>query len=294
MSEAIEKKPDTSMRRIMSFYRPKWLTSIGCIFALVASFVWPVFGVIYCKLLFIMMSSFLPTFSDDRNWWCGMFLLQVGVSGIVYFLIKYIFFVAGENLTHDIKIKLFKGMIFKHLGWYDKKEHAPGILSNILSEEIGYLNGLTTEHLAILLEAYGCLIVGTVIALFYTWKMGLVTMALVPFVSFGGIMMARLSWKAKASKLGTEEKKEDPYNKSNALLSDIIMNYRTVIGFGEKNVDYLLQIFDKLLEEPTNRGIKNAHLAGFFFGYGQCVRFLFTGISFYIASVFISKQGEDP
>ena len=45
------------------------------------------------------------------------------------------------------------------------------------------------------------------------------------------------------------------------------MNYRTVIGFGEKNIDHLLGIFDKLLEEPHKLGVKNAHLSGFYFGY---------------------------
>lgn len=54
---------------------------------------------------------------------------------------------------------------------------------------------------------------------------------------------------------------------SNALLSDILMNYRTVISFGEKNIDHLLGKFDALLEEPALKGIKEGHYGGFFFGY---------------------------
>lgn len=72
------------------------------------------------------------------------------------------------------------------------------------------------------------------------------------------------------------------------------MNYRTVIGFGEKNVDYLLNKFDELLLEPNLLGIKNAHMSGFYFGYGQCIRFIFIGIVFYIASIFIFNEGDDP
>ena len=33
--------------------------------------------------------------------------------------------------------------------------------------------------------------------------------------------------------------KKDLYMESNALLSDIIMNYRTIISFGDKNVEFL-------------------------------------------------------
>jgi len=71
------------------------------------------------------------------------------------------------------------------------------------------------------------------------------------------------------------------------------MNYRTVIGFGEKNIDYLLEKFDKLLEEPNKKGIYGAHYGGFFFGYSQCVRFLFVGIAFYIAAIFVHDYNDD-
>ena len=47
----------------------------------------------------------------------------------------------------------------------------------------------------------------------------------------------------------------------------MIINYRTVISFGDKNIDYVMTKYDKLLEEPNRIGIRNAHIAGFFFGY---------------------------
>ncbi len=90
-----------------------------------------------------------------------------------------------------------------------------------------------------------------------------------------------------------KQTEDDPYNKSNALLSDIIMNYRTVISFGEKNVDYLLDKFDILLEEPRAFGIKNAHISGFYFGYSQMIRFSFVGVIYYIAAIFIANYNQD-
>jgi hypothetical protein len=46
---------------------------------------------------------------------------------------------------------------------------------------------------------------------------------------------------------GVTSKKDDFYKESNALLSDVIMNYRTIISFGEKNTDFLVGKYDKLL-----------------------------------------------
>lgn len=148
---------------------------------------------IYAKLLFVLMGGlYNPNYGKDRDYWCGMFLLLIVGIGIFSFLQKYVFMYVGENLTFEIRFKLFKGIIYKNISWFDNKNRAPGILSSVLSEDIGALNGMTTEHLAILIEAFLGLVIGIIISLFYNWKMGLITLGMVPFVSLGGIMMSRL------------------------------------------------------------------------------------------------------
>jgi len=52
--------------------------------------------------------------------------------------------------------------------------------------------------------------------------------------------------------------------------------------------------YDELLEEPNAIGIRNAHIAGFFYGYSQCIRFMFLGFIFYISSIFIFDYKENP
>ena len=79
---------------------------------------------------------------------------------------------------------------------------------------------------------------------------------------------------------------------SNALLADIIVNYRTVIGFGEKNVDYLLKKYDDLLDQPRIEAVKHAHIEGILYGYSQAIRFIFIGVVFYIAVLLIYNEGE--
>ena len=51
------------------------------------------------------------------------------------------------------------------------------------------------------------------------------------------ICWARLQW--KKNEKGSETALDsitDSYEKSNALLSDLILNYRTVISFGQTNI----------------------------------------------------------
>ena len=73
------------------------------------------------------------------------------------------------------------------------------------------------------------------------------------------------------------------------MLSDVIINYRTVIAFGEKNLEFILDRYNDLLIIPHKAGIKRAHISGLFFGYSQSIRFAFIAFIFYIAAVFVNR-----
>ena len=69
------------------------------------------------------------------------------------------------------------------------------------------------------------------------------------------------------------------------------MNYRTVVSFGEKNLQFILDRYSDLLVVPHLANIKRAHISGLFFGYSQSIRFIFIAFVFYVAAVFIQRFG---
>jgi hypothetical protein len=71
------------------------------------------------------------------------------------------------------------------------------------------------------------------------------------------------------------------------------MNYRTVISFGEKNVQFMLARYYELLAVPHQTNIKRAHISGLFFGYSQAIRFVFIGFVFFVAALFVQKEDLD-
>ena len=75
----------------------------------------------------------------------------------------------------------------------------------------------------------------------------------------GGLGISKLQFNQKAV--------DDSYKQANALLSDLIINYRTVISFGDKNLQFVLNKYGELLVVPHKAGIKRAHISGLFFGY---------------------------
>jgi ATP-binding cassette subfamily B (MDR/TAP) protein 1 len=129
-------------------------------------------------------------------------------------------------------------------------------------------------------EAFLGMFVSAAICFFFSWQLGLVVTAVSPLMALGGLGMSKLQFNQKGV--------EDAYKHANALLSDIVINYRTIISFGPKNVEFILSQYGELLEIPHDSNVKKAHFSGLFFGYSQSIRFVFIAFVFYVAYVFVS------
>ena len=223
-----------------------------------------------------------------------MYLVSFCCSiGAVTALEKVFVAVTTENLTFNVRRDLLRGIIFKQVQWFDRESRAPGILTNVLSEDVQSLHGMTTETIAVTVEAGMGMLLGFIYSASIAWKMACITFALSPVMLIGIFALGRLQWNDRGGKTKDDKlEKLDEYQKSNALLSDVIVNYRTVICFGQSNVDALVSRFGKLLEEPSRKKVKNAQISGLLFGYSNSARMLFLGITFYVGSFFVDKKGE--
>lgn len=274
----------------MKYYTPRWMAWVGMLASLASAFQLPMFGFILAKYVFVLA---LPIeteqekqdFSHQRNVWTWAFIgLVIGI-GLSTFVQKVCFGWGGDNLTLKLRIKLFESILRKHIGWFDNKERAPGILTNMITEDINAVNGLTTEAIGIILEASMGLVISCAICFYFCWQLAIIVSLISPFMVLGGLGQAKLQFSQGAV--------EDHQKQANSLLSDIILNYRTVIAFGSKNVDSILDRYAELLIVPREAGIKKAHISGLFFGYSQGIRFVFIAIVFYLASLFTKNYSLD-
>lgn len=87
-------------------------------------------------LFVLMMDVNDPQFVEQRNFWIAMFgVLTVGMF-VSSFVQKLSFGYCSENLVKTIRLKLFEAILYKHIGWFDNKSRAPGVLGNIVQEDI--------------------------------------------------------------------------------------------------------------------------------------------------------------
>jgi ATP-binding cassette subfamily B (MDR/TAP) protein 1 len=117
---------------------------------------------------------------------------------------RYSFGFGGENLTATIRRKLFSSFLSKHLGWFDQKDKAPGILTNMIAEDISKLNGLTTETISIFSEVVLGISLSVGICIAFEWKLGLICLVLAPFLALGAMVSSFMAVKNK--------KKDEKFN----------------------------------------------------------------------------------
>ena len=103
----------------------------------------PIFGWFYIEIAFGILNH---DFSQAKMWILFTLLLGVGAF-IATYTYKVMFGVIGENLTYGVRQKLFRSLIYKHVGWFDVKKHSTGTLTTLLSEDVQALNGASTEGL---------------------------------------------------------------------------------------------------------------------------------------------------
>ncbi len=126
-----------------------------------------------------------------------------------------------------------------------------------------------------LIQAFSSIAIGFVISMIYSWRLGLVMLALSPFIIIGGVFEAKLS-------SGFTANIEEAYKESSALVSEAVTNYRTVMSFANEN--RMLRFYSNTLSRPYKEGVKRAHLSGLFWGISQLALWIIYGVSFYLAA----------
>lgn len=73
---------------------------------------------------------------SDSNIWCLAMFICCLVSFVTGFTQKFLFGVIGENITINIREKLYGALVKKSIGWFDDRDNAPGVLNSVLASDV--------------------------------------------------------------------------------------------------------------------------------------------------------------
>ena len=137
------------MTEMMRMYNPSWMAWVGLLASFIHAFSLPMFGFVLSQYIFVLdlplnTEADIEFFQEQRNYWAAIFIGIIFGIGFSAGIQKLCFGFGADNLIHTLRVMLFEAILRKNIGWFDDKQKAPGILSNMLTENISAVNGLTT------------------------------------------------------------------------------------------------------------------------------------------------------
>lgn len=175
------------MSRLAPYNTPLTYVLIGFFTTVALGFFQPLFGVFMVDALIAMSTPISPLYDwqqimkdDLRKWTLAMFGAALA-GGICQFLGKYYLAHVGQNISMNMRSVVYNSIMTKQIGWHDDRDNAPGVLSNVLSKEVNLLNGVSTEALAVIVEAACALLFGVGMGFYYDWRIALIALAITPF-----------------------------------------------------------------------------------------------------------------
>ena len=78
--------------------------------------------------------------------------------------------------------KAFETIMKQEMGWFDEKANNTGALCARLSGDAAKIHGATGSRVGMILQGVFGLIIAIIVALYYSWRLGLVTSILFPLL----------------------------------------------------------------------------------------------------------------
>lgn len=174
--------------------KPRAYVAFGLLTSIVQGSIFPIFAIFIMKEIFILGNEDFYTPSDWDNKAREQIIymaIAAFVSLLSAFAQKSSFGLVGENITLAMRSSLYKAYLTKHMGWFDNRDNAPGILTSALANDTSILNGASTEGIAVIFEATFAILVGIIIGFSYNWKIALVALCCTPFFAVGAAINAK-------------------------------------------------------------------------------------------------------
>ena len=193
------------------------------------------------------------------------------------------FSVSGYRLTTRMRVLAFGSIVRRDMGWFDFPEHSTGELTTRLATDAELVSNVVGWQLGFKVRMISSLVTGIIIALVFSWQVGLVALLCVPFIMGAGIVQGLC-----LSKRYVEEDEGLPP--------------ATILEQGLRGIDavqaYNLQTqvadsYDEALKPESRGKTKQGIYAGLAFGFSQFAVFVSFAILFWVGSKLLVEVKVD-
>ena len=273
------------LRRLMQLSVPEIpYILIGCLGALVFGIGTPFFAILFGD----MLECFTISDYDEAMKKARDYALMFGGVGLAFLvsmgLQGWMFAISGQKLTERVRIYMFKHMLKQDMGWFDSDKNNTGALCARLSNNAEAISGATGAKVGQMISGITTLFFGVGLAIYYNWKLGLVSSVFLPPLCIGLMFQLRLM-------LTDSKVLKDTLEKSSKTAVEAINNIRTVAGL--RCEERVIQEYAKSLEEPIAKSKWSNQLRGFILGFANSNFFFAYGVCYFYGTTLIRNSCPD-
>ncbi|CAG2103942.1 unnamed protein product [Medioppia subpectinata] len=272
-----EKKESPSLVRLFGLLKPdKYLILLGSVMAFLMGLTIPAFSIVFGEILGTLSQGSTDKIQKDVLLYSMCFVAMGIGTSIAAFLQIYMFGICGERLTMRLRKMVFTTMLKQEVSWFDERDNSTGALCSRLSADASSVQGAAGSRLSTLCQAVSTLGAGVVLALYYSWKLGLVIICFIPLV----IASTYFQMKIISGQITKDKKSRED---ASSIAVEAISSIRTVASLHQENA--FIDNYSNALEKQFKKSKIRAHLRGITFGIAQSMG----NFSYAIALLYGSK-----
>ncbi|KAL3936995.1 MAG: hypothetical protein SGARI_002326, partial [Bacillariaceae sp.] len=181
---------------------------------------------------------------------------------------------SGNRLGNNFRRLAFGAMLKRSMGWFDAPDRTVGELTTILGADAESTMRLTGWQLGYRVRVLSSITTGIVVALVFSWQIGLTAIACFPFIMLASFVQA-ITLRKKFT--------EEPEGLAPATILE--QGLRGITSVQAYNLEpHVSQDYDVSLLPESKSKVKQGGLAGLVYGFTQGVVFVSFGIVFYVGT----------
>ncbi|PIO62035.1 ABC transporter transmembrane region, partial [Teladorsagia circumcincta] len=252
-AEGVQK---TNLFEILGYAAPHWKTIVvGLTACVIGGLVYPTYSVVFMQV--ITSFSNTATLLSTGHFWALMFLVLAAIQGSTMFMQTFFMGYGAENLTMDLRSKLFSNILSQDMGYFDSSLHACGKICTRLATDVPNLRSAIDFRLSTVIMTCISMIAGIVLAFYYGWQMALLVVGILPLLGFGQALRVRVM-------SGKHRKNAKDFEDSGKVAMEAIEHVRTVQALTKEEVFH--QKFCDYLDAPHRDALRESFIQGIAYG----------------------------
>ncbi|XP_063889978.1 ATP-dependent translocase ABCB1-like isoform X2 [Scylla paramamosain] len=260
-----ENLPTVPLSRIMKMNSTEWPYMLaGALGSAIQGTIVPLYAIMFGEVLGSLSTADEVEARKQGDYYAVLFLIIGLIAAVSMFVQAYMFALSGETLTSRMRKLTFAAMLRQEVGWFDEEKNSVGALCSRLSGDAASVQGATGSRIGTIIQALTTLGVSICLALYYDWRLGLISFPFIPFVLIAVYLQSKIL-------MGQSVTESESLQDAGKLAIECITNIRTVASLHKEQ--YFADEYSAALLKPHLQALKKSHLRGIAFGFAQAVPF---------------------